>query len=108
MQRSNPGSRSPPTTMVTTLSPGVANPPAHPLPRTRGTKGSGSGSFENIKEVDLGRGPSGDDEGGREAGGRDAREARTAGAGQHSSPGSGGQRGVPSLRPPGSSSCYAA
>lgn len=69
MQRSNPGSRSPPTTMVTTLSPGVANPPAHPLPRTRGTKGPGSGSFENIKEVDLGRGPSGDDEGGREAGG---------------------------------------
>lgn len=103
MQGSNPRSRSPPITMVTTLSPRVANP----SPCTRATKGPGSGSFENIKEVDLGQGPSGDDEGGREAEGGMRARPGLRGAGQHSSPGSGGQRGVPSLRPPGSSPCYA-
>lgn len=54
--------RSTPITTVTVLWPWVANPPSHPSPCTRGTKGPGRGSFENIKEVDLGWGPSGDDE----------------------------------------------
>lgn len=45
----------------------------------RGTKGPGRGSFENIKEVDLGWGPSCDDEGGREEeGGMRARPRRRA------------------------------